>query len=214
MIQVLKIGMIAGLLLVLVGGSVAILAKPADVPPDTGRGLSSEIRSTEARGGRQGASAGMEEGTELSRGGWRATDENAGNSVGGLGYGRAAGVAENISASPYGQGRGAGVVAATETHAWETLEGTVIVSDSELTVKNDQGDILVGLGQQWYREQAGFVVEVGDQVRIRGYYEDGEFKAGTVENLSLGTSITLRDETGRPMWSGRGNRQNQVSPQA
>ncbi len=90
----------------------------------------------------------------------------------------------------------------------------MIVSDSELTVTTDQGDILVGLGQQWYREQADFVVKVGDQVRIRGYYEDGEFKAGTVENLSLRTSITLRDETGRPMWSGRGNRQNQVSPQA
>ncbi len=62
----------------------------------------------------------------------------------------------------------------------------LIVSNGELTVTTDQGDILIGLGQQWYREQADFVVKVGDQVRIRGYYEDGEFKAGTVENLSLG----------------------------
>jgi len=41
--------------------------------------------------------------------------------------------------------------------------------------------------------------------------EDGEFKAGQVENLGTGESIVLRDTSGRPMWAGRGNRKNAVS---
>ena len=42
---------------------------------------------------------------------------------------------------------------------------------------------------------------------MTGFYEDGEFKAGTVENLTTGETIILRDETGRPMWAGAGTAQ-------
>ena len=58
----------------------------------------------------------------------------------------------------------------------------------------------------WYSEERGFKVNVGDEVSIEGYHEDGEFKAGTVENLTEGTSIVLREASGRPMWSGQGQR--------
>ena len=44
---------------------------------------------------------------------------------------------------------------------------------------------------------------------MTGFYEDGEFKAGTVENLTTGETIVLRDEAGRPMWSGQGRLKNQ-----
>jgi hypothetical protein len=66
------------------------------------------------------------------------------------------------------------------------------------------GEVLIGMGPTWYREEAGFVVQAGEQVRVRGFYEDGEFKAGTVENLSTAQQIQLRDATGRPGWAGRG----------
>ena len=89
---------------------------------------------------------------------------------------------------------------------WETITGIVLISDSELTVDTGATELLVGLGQSWYRDEQGFVVNVGDEVRIEGYEEDGEFKAAMVENLSLGTSIVLRDATGRPMWSGQSAR--------
>jgi hypothetical protein len=50
------------------------------------------------------------------------------------------------------------------------------------------------------------VVSEGGEVTVERYYEDGEFKVGTVTNLSNGGSIVLRDATtGRPMWAGRGN---------
>jgi hypothetical protein len=92
--------------------------------------------------------------------------------------------------------------------SWEIVEGAVVESGSELLVDTGDGEVLVGLGQEFYREGQGFHVAVGETVRVEGFYEDGEFKAGTVENLTAGTQIVLRDATGRPMWSGRGNNQN------
>jgi len=44
---------------------------------------------------------------------------------------------------------------------------------------------------------------------VTGFYEDGEFKAGTVENLTTGETIVLRDEAGRTMWPGQGRLKNQ-----
>lgn len=91
----------------------------------------------------------------------------------------------------------------------ETVRGIVLVSDSEILVQTAAGsEVLVGLGQAWYREQAGFVVAVGDEVVVVGFHEDGEFKAATVENVTTGATITLRDATGRPAWAGQGNRRN------
>ena len=66
--------------------------------------------------------------------------------------------------------------------------------------------VQVGLGPSQYREEQGFVLNVGDQVVVTGYWEDDEFKALMVENLDQGTEIVLRDPAGRPMWSGQGRR--------
>jgi pectate lyase len=78
---------------------------------------------------------------------------------------------------------------------WETLTGKVIVVDGEITIQTAEGQVLVGMGQSAYRE--GFALEVGDEITVLGFHEDGEFKAGTVENLTTGETIVLRDETGR-----------------
>jgi len=90
---------------------------------------------------------------------------------------------------------------------WETLTGEVIVVDSEVTIQTADGEVLIGMGQSAYRED--FALEVGDEITVTGFYEDGEFKAGTIENLTTGETITLRDETGRPMWAGQGRLKNQ-----
>ncbi len=107
-------------------------------------------------------------------------------------------------------GRNANAPVEHEAGALETVRGVVIVSDSEILVRTSDGsEVLVGLGQAWYREQANFNVAVGDEVSVIGFHEAGEFKAVTVENLTSGATITLRDATGRPQWAGQGNRQNQ-----
>jgi len=147
---------------------------------------------------------------------------SAGTTRGG-GYGQGQALA-GVESSPvtargggYGQGnsgaatlpRNANTAVEHAVTEMETIQGVVISSDSEILVRTAQGEeVLVGLGQAWYREQAGFTVAVGDQVSVVGFYEEGEFKAATIENMTTGESITLRDATGRPAWSGQGNRRN------
>jgi len=106
-----------------------------------------------------------------------------------------------------GQGRNETVRAPFE---WETLTGKVTAIDGDVTIQTAEGEALVGMGQSAYRE--GFELAVGDEITVLGFHEDGEFKAGSVENLTTGeTIITLRNETGRPMWAGRGQLKNQGS---
>jgi hypothetical protein len=94
----------------------------------------------------------------------------------------------------------------SEHDAWQTVEGAVIET-VELVVETIDGDtVQVGLGPSHYRESQGFIVNVGDRVRVSGYWEGDEFKAAEVENLSTGIEIVLRDASGRPMWAGQGRR--------
>lgn len=87
---------------------------------------------------------------------------------------------------------------------WSTVTGEVIALDEELTIVTDEGESEVHLGPSWYWEAQGLVLEVGDRVAVSGFAEDGEFMAGRVENLDSGESVALRDETGRPLWTGSG----------
>lgn len=69
------------------------------------------------------------------------------------------------------------------------------------------GPLTVGTGPD-YLGQQGFVLTVGDEVTLTGFYEDGQFKAVTITRTADGATITLRDPNGRPLWSGRGRRGN------
>jgi len=119
---------------------------------------------------------------------------------------------ENTPGSGYGLGQGQGNSQRSRTKPqvevadWRTVEG-VVVETTELVIETVDGQtVQVGLGPSHYRESQGFVLQVGDRVRVSGYSEDGEFKAGQVEKLDTGESIVLRDTDGRPMWAGWGRR--------
>jgi hypothetical protein len=91
------------------------------------------------------------------------------------------------------------------------IEGLVLAMD-ELVIETSSGTtVQVGLGPSFYRESQGFVLEVGANVRVSGYWEENEFKAAQVENLDTGQSIILRDASGRPMWAGQGRGKNRSS---
>lgn len=77
----------------------------------------------------------------------------------------------------------------------------------ELILQTSAGDVQIGTGPD-YLGQMGFLLNAGDEISVGGYWEDGEFKASAITLLSDGTSIALRDASGRPMWSGaaRGGR--------
>lgn len=185
--KVLSYGLVGLLAVALLGGTGYILFNPSE---------------TEAIG--QGQDR---EGIEIGQRGQGGADNSVtyGQGQRGQGQGRGSGSDEASGQGISGNtGSGAGQVqnGTTRTLEWETVTGTVLAIDGEVTVETAAGEMLVGMGQSAYWES--FELGLGDEIRVTGFYEDGEFKAGTVENLTSGGTITLRDDSGRPMWSGRG----------
>jgi hypothetical protein len=204
--KAIPLGIISILALALIGGIVVILARPYET--DARAANEYALSDGQERGGQGRA---LREDTS-GPGGSQALGRGQGQGQGRANAATGSGGANGSGTG--GPGTGAGNQA-LETYAepvdWTTITGPVLVAGSELTVQTEDGEVLVGLGQSWYREDQGFQVSAGDEVRVEGYEEDGEFKAGSVENLSTGATITLRDATGRPMWAGRGQRQQQES---
>ena len=190
MTKVSSYGVVGLLALALLAGTAYILLNPTEA---AGQGPVGGQGPWQSRG--RGRRADAEPRSDAVAYGWGQGQgrEAAGGGPGADGYGQGAA----------GQSRNEMV----RTVEWETLTGTVIAIDGEVAVQTAEGQVLVGMGQSAYWE--GFALQVGDEVSVTGFYEDGEFKAGTVENLTTGESIVLRDEAGRPMWSGRGRANGQ-----
>ena len=195
--SILGYGMVGLLSAALLGGSAFILLNPTDTHAERGEGL---VRTGAARHGN-----GTETPGQYTYGRSEANEERGGparETPGNNGAG-------NGNGNGQGGGFGQGQSEAETVADWETLAGTVVAMDDELIIETAEGQVTVGLGQSTYREEMGFTLEVGDEMLVTGFYEDGEFKAGTVENITTGQTIVLRDETGRPMWAGRGQLKNQ-----
>jgi len=200
----LKKMLIGSFLLVMIGavvvGGISLFNRSEDAHAWQGRGRND--RNVVAQGADQG---------DQGRGrGSQEADVNAGQR-----RGQGSQEADANASQGRGQGQGNSQTSRAEPEAeiadWQTLEGTVVEME-ELVIETADGQtVQVGLGPSHYRESQGFVLQVGDSVKISGYFEDGEFKAGQVEKLDTGESIVLRDASGRPMWAGRGNRKNAVS---
>ena len=214
--KVLSYGAVGLVTAALLGGTAAILLSPADAQAQRqtagGSGQTRESSEIWPRGERtgngssaygQGQGSGRGNagggGSSLNQGGYGLNQDadlsaEEGGTLGHSGAGNASG----RSASER-----AGELVSVE---WETVSGTVTLIDHEVTIQTAEGEVLVGMGQAAFED---FALSVGDSISVTGFYEDGEFKAGTVENLTNGETITLRDEGGRPMWSGRGRLKNQ-----
>jgi hypothetical protein len=158
----------------------------------------------EARGGGRGRSG--EESADFSTQrlgrGYGASNVDAGaQSEGRGGYGR--GGAEAIDA----ERRYPNYEAPPEE--WTEYGGVVVQAPGDgvdLVIASGGGEeLVVGTGPS-YMESQGFVLEAGDAIMVRGYWEDSEFKAAQVTRLRDGRVIALRDEMGRPAWAGAGRR--------
>ena len=87
---------------------------------------------------------------------------------------------------------------------WLTYNGTVAqvpTEGVELIVETSEGQLVIGTGPQALVEQ-GADVQIGDELEVTGYWENDEFKASEITLLASGQTIVLRDELGRPSWSG------------
>lgn len=88
---------------------------------------------------------------------------------------------------------------------WTVYHGTVTaVAAPGFTMLTDDGQtITVELGNQNYLAELGLVLNVGDQVTVKGFVDvNGGFAAGEITLDATGQTFTLRDEIGRPQWAG------------
>ncbi len=87
---------------------------------------------------------------------------------------------------------------------WITVTGTVqSVSSYEVVITLSDGTTFVLDGRELYfLNESGLVLNVGDNVTILGFYDDGVFETGQV-TTSSGT-IVIREDDGTPLWTGGG----------
>ncbi len=107
-----------------------------------------------------------------------------------------------------GKGRGYGQLPEGTTQQWQLAPGVIVgVTADSLTVKTHEGALIEVEGRPLqYLLSQGYAPQVGSQVTLAGFEEDGEFKVGELTDHSANQKVQLRDAGGRPMWSGRGQR--------
>ena len=92
-----------------------------------------------------------------------------------------------------------GTVQEVQQHQSRMMQGT------HLIVKIDSGTLEVHLGPSAFIAKEGFTFAKGDSVEVLG----SKVKFGDTDALIArevtkeGKKLTLRDETGRPLWAGR-----------
>ena len=103
---------------------------------------------------------------------------------------------------PFGDGEPDAVV-----DEWVTLQGTVTAVDVNLLeVTTSDGKVVVVENRAWwFAQEQGYTLVLGDSVSLVGFYEGVDFEAGSITSLATSQTVSLRDEDGRPLWSGRGN---------
>ena len=89
-------------------------------------------------------------------------------------------------------------------HTFISLEGAVVdVSDQALSVQLADGQVIEVSRRAWrYAQGLGFTLQLHDPVRLEGFYENGDFEVARITDLLYGRSVSLRDDSGHPLWSG------------
>lgn len=138
-----------------------------------------------------------------NRDGGRRAQDNAASRQAGLG---------NDSGLSNGSGLDTGTgIGLAQVDEWLTFEGTVSsAGEDALVVETTAGEqITIENRPWWFAQEQGFTAAVGDMVTLTGFYEDGTVEVGQISDTTTGQGVELRDETGRPMWAGRGRRGGQ-----
>lgn len=104
-----------------------------------------------------------------------------------------------------GDGTGTGEAVVEE---WLTFQGSVSSIDSDvMVVRLDSGEqVVVENRPWWFAQEQGFAAQPGDQLTLRAFYEGDSIEVGQMTNVRTGQTVPLREESGRPLWAGRGRR--------
>ena len=89
-------------------------------------------------------------------------------------------------------------------HDWVSLNGQIILVDLRaLEVLTEKYGILEISGRSWrFAQESGYLPDLGNEVILDGFFEIGEFEVSSIQDLSAGQIVFLRDEFGHPLWNG------------
>jgi hypothetical protein len=186
-------GVVGLLAVALVAGTVYILVRPAEVRAgqgSVGRQGQAELNGGGDVGGYGRGGAGRGQGSTAAERGGGAQGRGQESRAGG-------GPGDGVET-----GEGVGLEHPSET--WITVSGTVVSYDDSLTIQTVEGEMTVETGPSWYWDEYGIELEAGDEVVLHGFYDGDDFEIGAIEEVDSGEQVTLRDDTGRPLWAGRG----------
>jgi len=113
---------------------------------------------------------------------------------------------------------GLDVAAGFDVNTITTVTGTVLTPPERMgqeqhtvmTVAAPQGAVTVVLGPWWYWEKLTIATTKNQELAITGSLAQGKdgaiyVFAQRLENRSSGETVTLRSESGKPLWSGGGS---------
>lgn len=89
---------------------------------------------------------------------------------------------------------------------WITIEGTLTSFQSgSMTVTTPEGEMIAfKTGQPRFFAEQNINFQVGDEIKVIGFYENEQFMAGDITQVATGLRVMLRDPNGRPLWAGPG----------
>ena len=92
-------------------------------------------------------------------------------------------------------------------HEWVALTGEVssILPRGMVVTDADGRQIEIARRPWRFAQEQGFAPQVGDQVTLDGFYENGEFEAARLTNTTNGQIVYLRDDAGHPLWASGGS---------
>lgn len=111
------------------------------------------------------------------------------------------------------QGEGSGV-GFTEPKIWEdpmTVGVKAVSAELIIVSKTDGSELEIEGRALRYMLENGIEFYPGDELVLNGFYENDRFEIGSITNNTTQQTLTVRSETGRPLWAG-GGRGNTTLP--
>jgi hypothetical protein len=95
-------------------------------------------------------------------------------------------------------------LAEDHNNEWSSQAGFVKdLNSKSLWIETEGGENLEITRRPWrFILESGLVLSVGDAVELEGFLENDEFEISYLANLTSGESLQIRDDSGRPLWSG------------
>jgi len=89
-----------------------------------------------------------------------------------------------------------------EEYDWAELFGSIIEIDSRsLKILTDREGEMELSGRAWrYILETGYIPTLASEVWLSGFYENGEYKIASFQDLSSGRVVMVRDVSGQPLW--------------